>query len=172
MAKSSLEFISLLDRLLAENGVPYWIFGGWTVDFYTGRVRRPHGDVDILIWQSDCAKARELLTGNGFREEPLYHADEHTRFFLDDEQVDVIYLVRRESGDVVTPGRWADWPYPPNTFHDARYAIGDTRAPVVHPDCMADTYRQFDAKSAEAKLKAKHHKDFKDLLAYMRSRRA
>ncbi|MEQ4206304.1 hypothetical protein [Actinopolymorpha sp. B9G3] len=32
---------------------PYWVAGGWAVDLFAQRVRRPHGDVDIAVLYRD-----------------------------------------------------------------------------------------------------------------------
>ena len=32
--------------------IPWWIFGGWAIEAFTGR-SRPHGDVDVAIFRSD-----------------------------------------------------------------------------------------------------------------------
>jgi hypothetical protein len=33
--------------LLRSRTFDHWLFGGWAVDFYVGKVTRPHGDIDL-----------------------------------------------------------------------------------------------------------------------------
>ena len=47
----------------SEAGIAYWLFGGWAVDFYAGRITRPHVDVDIAVWLDDVPRIAALLDG-------------------------------------------------------------------------------------------------------------
>ena len=41
-----LAAIGRLHQEFTERAVPYWLFGGWAVDFHVGRVTRRHDDID------------------------------------------------------------------------------------------------------------------------------
>ena len=41
---------------------PYWVAGGCALDLYAGRVRRPHGDVDVLVLARDLDVLAETFT--------------------------------------------------------------------------------------------------------------
>jgi hypothetical protein len=47
---------------LVEHHLDYWVFGGWAVDLYAGRVTRPHSDIDVAIWYEDLEQINTLLT--------------------------------------------------------------------------------------------------------------
>jgi hypothetical protein len=41
---------------------PYWVAGGWALDLFARRVRRPHGDVDVLVLARDLEVVAETFT--------------------------------------------------------------------------------------------------------------
>jgi hypothetical protein len=67
---------------LAENferdGIEYWLFGGWAVDFYAGSVTRAHEDLDIAVWSKDGERIRALLTAGGWTHAPEPHLRERS----------------------------------------------------------------------------------------------
>ena len=50
---------------LTDRGIDYWLFGGWAVDFYAGKVTGPHDDVDLAVWLEDHDHVAELLDSFG-----------------------------------------------------------------------------------------------------------
>lgn len=43
-------------------GIDVWLRGGWAMDFFLGRVTRPHRDVDWFAWSSDAVRLAAALT--------------------------------------------------------------------------------------------------------------
>ena len=41
---------------------PYWVAGAWALDPFAGRVRRPHGDVDVVVLARDLDQVAETFT--------------------------------------------------------------------------------------------------------------
>ncbi|MEU9314448.1 amino acid transporter [Streptomyces sp. NPDC048295] len=48
-------------RLFAPLRVPWWIAGGYAVEFAVGRAFREHGDIDVLLLRRDQLAAQHLL---------------------------------------------------------------------------------------------------------------
>jgi hypothetical protein len=132
-----LQAIGHLHGLLVRLGIPYWLFGGWAVDFTAGRVTREHADIDLAIWRSDLDRTARALQQEdwevtldspegGYLE--LRHAGLH---------LDLTYLVQDEStGEVYTPlpegrGTWAEGAF----GHDVAELDG-VRAHVVRLDSL------------------------------------
>ena len=57
-------------RAARAEGVDYWVFGGWAVDLYAGRMTRPHADIDIAVWMDDLHRVDGLLVQAGWRHAP------------------------------------------------------------------------------------------------------
>ncbi|GAA2860013.1 hypothetical protein Acy02nite_56150 [Actinoplanes cyaneus] len=47
-------------------GLEVWLRGGRAMDFFLGRVTRPHRDVDWFAWSSDAGRLAAALTGRGY----------------------------------------------------------------------------------------------------------
>jgi hypothetical protein len=60
-----------LIRLLDAEGVDYWLFGGWAVDFWVGAVTRSHGDIDLAVWLDDRDAIDAALQARGWRRTPV-----------------------------------------------------------------------------------------------------
>jgi hypothetical protein len=63
--------LSSIDRSVALSAVralfhdypcPYWVAGGWALDLFAGRVRRPHGDVDVVVLARDLDQVANTFT--------------------------------------------------------------------------------------------------------------
>lgn len=52
--------------LLAADGVPVWLDGGWGVDALLGRLSRAHNDLDLILPLDDLARAVDVLVRSGF----------------------------------------------------------------------------------------------------------
>jgi hypothetical protein len=100
-------------RLFERDGIEYWLFGGWAVDFHAGAVTRHHADLDIAIWRADAARIAELLTADGWKHTPERADDGSTAYERGPVRLELAFLARDEDGGVYTPLRegrasWAD----------------------------------------------------------------
>ena len=41
---------------------PYWVAGGWALDLFADRFRRPHGDVDVIVLARDLDEIAKTFT--------------------------------------------------------------------------------------------------------------
>lgn len=49
--------------LLSTVDAPWWIAGGWAIEFAVGEPFRPHGDIDVLLLRRDQLAAQHALPG-------------------------------------------------------------------------------------------------------------
>ena len=96
-------------------GIEYWLFGGWAVDFYAGRITREHDDVDLAVWLDDCARIDDLLRRDGWNHAPEDGEDGGTGYERDGARVELTFLVT-EGGPVSIPLRHGRVPWPADTF--------------------------------------------------------
>jgi len=59
------EALSAVRALFADYPSRYWIAGGWALDLFADRVRRPHTDVDVLVLARDLDRVAETFTTLG-----------------------------------------------------------------------------------------------------------
>jgi hypothetical protein len=112
-AREQLKALDGIHRRFETDGVEYWLFGGWAVDFHAGTVTRPHGDIDVAIWLGDLSVAARLLHDEGWVSDPGAAEDGSTAFTRGAIRLEVAFL-EREDGDSepYTPlagGRRAAW---------------------------------------------------------------
>jgi hypothetical protein len=130
-AAAQLQTIGWLHTVLGKQGIDYWLFGGWAVDFHAGRVTRDHEDVDLAVWQSDLDHLRVLLEAHGWIHAPEPGEDGYTGYERGDLRVELAFLARDEAGTIYTPvtnGR-GDWPA--GSFGDAQAEVDGVQARVV-----------------------------------------
>ena len=112
LASQQLSALARVSALLGEEGIAYWLFGGWAVDFYAGSVTRAHDDVDIAVWLNDVPRIMELLEEDGWRHAPLDDEDGGTGYEHGSVRLELTYLVRQPDGGIFTPlrqgrGKWS-----------------------------------------------------------------
>jgi hypothetical protein len=131
-AQEQLAAIASLDGLLTREGIGYWLFGGWAVDFHAGRITRTHEDIDIAVWAEHVGRLSTLLDGSGWRHAPDAGEDGYTAFERDGVRLEVAFLDRGDHGEVFTPlrgGGRGEWP--DGTFGDDVAHLGATRVRLV-----------------------------------------
>jgi hypothetical protein len=126
-----LEAIESLDAIFEQNGIDYWLFGGWAVDFHAGRMTRDHADIDIAIWRTDAAKVAGWLVRTGWAHEPGAEQDGYTTYTRDGVHVDLAFLARDEEGTVYTPLQSGRGDWPPGSFGSDVRRLAGIRASVV-----------------------------------------
>jgi hypothetical protein len=99
--------------LLDDAGIPYWLFGGWAVDFHAGAVTREHDDIDVAVWLRDVPRIRELLGADGWLHAPRPEEDGGTGYERAGVRLELTFLVREQDGSIAIPfrrgpGRWAE----------------------------------------------------------------
>jgi hypothetical protein len=130
-AATQLQAIGWLHALFAEQGIDYWFFGGWAVDFHVGRVTRDHADVDVAVWQADLDRIRALLEVQGWVQAPEPGEDGYTGYELRGLRLELAFLACDEAGIIYTPlveGR-GDWPV--GSFGETQAEVDGVRARVV-----------------------------------------
>jgi dihydrofolate reductase len=112
-------------------GIDYWLFGGWAVDFYAGRVTRPHSDVDLAVWRVDAPRVAELLAAGGWTHAPDPEEDGGTGYERDGIRLELTFLVRDDSERILTPLEAFEAVWPEGAFGDDVRELGGTRARLV-----------------------------------------
>ena len=133
-SESSLDQLAVLaglHDLLQDQGIPYWLFGGWAVDFHAGVLTRPHGDIDIAVWLDDRDRIAKLLEQQRWAHTPDAEEDGYTCFTHDDVRLEVAFLARDENGRVYTPVRDGRGEWPDQTFGDDVVELLGVRAHVI-----------------------------------------
>jgi Aminoglycoside-2''-adenylyltransferase len=126
-----LRTLGWLDRVLVEHHLDYWVFGGWAVDLYAGRVTRPHSDIDVAIWYEDLEQINALLTRADWVHRPEPGQDGYTGYERGSARLELAFLARDHTGVIYTPLAVGRGHWPPESFGRDRAQLGDVNARVV-----------------------------------------
>ncbi|KRF45495.1 hypothetical protein ASH01_06615 [Terrabacter sp. Soil811] len=153
--QEQLAAIADVGRLLDGAGVQHWLFGGWGVDFWVGRVTRPHDDVDLAVRRDDGSALHAALVGNGWLHTPFEDEVVGTRYVRAGVLLELTFVVD-EGGRVVIPFEpeaavWSEQP-----FGDARQTLDGVTARVPALEIMVRDKRRprVDDEHDEAKDRA------------------
>ncbi len=81
----------------------HWLFGGWAVDLWVGRLTRPHDDIDVLVWRQDEARVHEALQGAGWVHAPAPEDLVGTNYTRHGYELQLTFVVPAFEGGVVVP---------------------------------------------------------------------
>lgn len=116
--------------------IPFWLRGGWALDFLVGELRTGHGDLDLVAWRRDRDAISDLLTRRGFefdRELPQAAVD----FRKDGESVQVLLLERSSSGELVCHG-FEQWPFPAGALDGPVRGLGGVCCRTLAPHALLE----------------------------------
>jgi hypothetical protein len=155
-AERHLAAIGTLHERFGQQGIAYWLFGGWAVDFWAGRLTRAHADIDIAIWRNDFEAVDRLLRGAGWQHQPQPGEDGYTGYRSGAISLDLAFLAQGDHGVVYTPleeGGRGDWT--PGAFGHEVMELGGAHARVVSlASLLADKTVDRDDPVAAAKDRA------------------
>ena len=117
-AAEQLAALARIHELLDGQGIEYWLFGGWAVDFHAGSVTRTHDDLDVAVWLKDHNRIAALLAAEGWRHTPEGHEDGYTRYERGALRLELAFLAASEEGHVYTPLREGRAAWPDEAFED------------------------------------------------------
>jgi hypothetical protein len=126
-----LAALARIHELLDGQGIDYWLFGGWAVDFHSGSITRAHDDLDIAVWLNDHDRIAALLAEDGWLHAPEEHEDGYTGYERGVVRLELAFLDRSEDGRVYTPTRDGRGAWPDGTFEDDVVELLGVRARVV-----------------------------------------
>lgn len=165
-----LDLIREVRDALAAARPPWWLYGGWALDFHLGVVTREHADIEIFVWKRDAEGVRQALIGAGFAAPLSLHPDEGQPILKAGSGVGATYLFRHENGSVRTPGCWSDWPWHTGAFEGPPVRIADLEVPAMSAEGLLDMKMNFHKHLHGAPRREKDVADIARLEALIASR--
>jgi hypothetical protein len=135
-ALAQVEAIGHLDFILGGAGLDYWLFGGWAVDFWVGRVTREHDDVDVAAWRRDYDEIRMALVAAGWRHTPTKNEVVGTGYTWQSAEVEFTFVEARDDGSVVIPFPDGEIVWTSEPFGDQRCELQGLLARVIPLDAL------------------------------------
>jgi hypothetical protein len=108
---TTLDDFVAVTRFLRENGVPFWVHGGWAVEAMTG-VAMEHTDIDLLVASEWRARLRKVLG-------PRLRYEQAQRFLVDFDHapVEIAFLNPYSRRYRATIYATTIWVYPEEDLH-------------------------------------------------------
>ena len=131
IATEQLAALARLDGVLGKHKIPYWLFGGWAVDFHAGSVTRSHDDLDIAVWSKDHERIAELLATDGWQHTPQEGEDGYTAYTRGTVRLELAFLARDQGGTIYTPLRQGRASWPEAAFEGDVAELAGVRACVI-----------------------------------------
>src|SRR5260370_19239387 len=157
MTSANRQLSLLADALarLSRAEVPVWLSGGWALDFVVGRVTRDHDDIDLVIFRSDHRAAQRALASGGYKTVPTSHPEEHQHLVKDAERLSLTFVEYNDRGKLITPGRWADWPYADGALDAPLATLAGVSCRVLSVPAQLETKLNFAGHTHGAPRRAK-----------------
>lgn len=121
-----LQLVAELAQLLSTARIPFWLRGGWAIDFVIGSVTRKHHDIDFLLWASDVPAATHLLVSAGYQRYPVKRPDARAVFVKDNQYISFALLRRSADGRIC-----ADWVLDDDALTALDGRVGEIECPVM-----------------------------------------
>ncbi|KJK12029.1 hypothetical protein UB45_10100 [Terrabacter sp. 28] len=134
-ARAQLQAIAEVGADLERAGLDHWLFGGWAVDLWCGRVTRQHHDVDLAVLLADRPAVHGLLVACGWAHEPQAGEVVGTRYRRDGVLLELTFVIH--DGERVLlpfepePAVWSE-----RSFGSARRSLHGTSARVIALDVL------------------------------------
>jgi hypothetical protein len=141
--------------LFDREGIEYWLFGGWAVDFHAGSPSRAHDDLDLAVWARDHSRIAGLLTSEGWAHAPEPGEDGYTGYERGGVRLELAFLDRDEHGEAYTALEDGRGAWPEGAFGEDVAELGGVRARIIGLDALtADKSEAHDDPRVAAKDRA------------------
>ena len=152
---AQLEALASIRERFDAQGIEYWLFGGWAVDFHAGDVSRPHDDLDLAVWLEDRERIAALLETDGWSHAPEAGEDGYTGYERGGVRLELAFLARDANGVVYTPLAEGRGTWPDASFGDEVAELRGVRVRVISLAALeADKSERHDDPAVAAKDQA------------------
>jgi Aminoglycoside-2''-adenylyltransferase len=131
-----LRVIAQIVAAASGAGITVWLRGGWAMDFFLGRVTRPHVDVDWFCRDVDAEVLTAVLHGLGYRDDPASPPPDLQRDLVspDGTEVSLTLLGRDGAGQPVVPaGPYAGERWQVDLLAGDPAVLSGVTCPIVSP---------------------------------------
>ncbi|MBV7331203.1 hypothetical protein KFU94_23795 [Chloroflexi bacterium TSY] len=129
-----------IDAIFRRVDLPFWLRGGWAIDFLLGQITRSHSDIDLVTWKRHSSQVRDLLTLADF----AFDSDIGIQmdFTKTGQEISIIFIGKNVSGQIFTPDV-PEWIWLPNALSLPACQLCDLWCPVLSPEQMVDEKKSY-----------------------------
>jgi hypothetical protein len=160
MNEKQLALIEEVGTICDALAIPYWLRGGWAMDFFLGRVTREHDDIDMFVWAVDAPALARELDRAGFVAQVGPPPEAQRNFTKIGEELQVALLGESQNGDVVVAGGpAAGAPWPNGMLGTTVGHLGHLTCPIIEPQVQVEIKRRFPEWRPDLPIYPKHETD-------------
>jgi hypothetical protein len=133
-AQRQLRLIAEIVAMSQRLSVQVWLRGGWSMDFFLGRVTRDHVDIDWDAWLDDARVISAALRDDGYLTIAGPPRDQQLDVAKDGLEMSFAWLARGKDGTVtVAGGQYAGEAWPDGMLDWPPGRIGLVQCPIISP---------------------------------------
>jgi hypothetical protein len=135
-AERQLSLLGEIAAALGAAGIPFWLRGGWALDFLLGRILRDHRDIDLVAHLADRDAIHDVLTSSGFvcnRE----LGGALIQFKKHGESIQFALVERGSSGELVSRG-FESSPWPDGALEGPVCELNGVRCRTFSPQALIE----------------------------------
>jgi hypothetical protein len=124
-------------------GIPFWLRGGWALDFLMGELRTGHADIDVVAWRRDRDVICDTLAQHHFEldnELPEVAID----FTKSGHWVQVLLMEVSATGALVCHG-FESWPFPEGSLDGPDRTLNGLTCHTLAAHALLDEKESYEA---------------------------
>lgn len=115
-------------------GIPFWLRGGWAIDFYLGKITRPHDDIDFVTWIQDRERLEVELIKSGYEKTFVLKEfrNRQSDFRKENVEISFCYITHSDDGELIMNGL-PEWIWRPDSLLPQTFILNGISARVLNP---------------------------------------
>jgi hypothetical protein len=136
MKNTKIQFtlISQIRSILHSASIPFWLRGGWAIDFLLGHVAREHSDIDLVVLKRNAVQLRRLLEPAGF----TFLRDTGVQYDFTKQGQDISVVFISQNGDTVFVAGIPEWEWLPGALSLPPQKFDGLSCNVLSPEQLLD----------------------------------
>ena len=159
-----LTLLKEISVTLGQANLPFWLRGGWAIDFLGGHITRSHSDIDLVAWKCDSAQIKRILTQAGF----LFERDIGIQmdFSKSRQEISVVFIAKNQAGQIYTPDIPA-WTWHPDSLSIPPHQLSGLTCQILSPQQLLAEKESYEEGTGRP-LRPKDLQSIEILKSYMR----
>lgn len=129
-SKAQLEILGEIAAIFCALDRPFWLRGGWAIDFLLGSVTRPHEDLDLVAFVECRDLLEQKLADAGYERYPI--SGRQTDFRKNGADIQVCYVTYTEDGQIILNGL-PEWVWRKDALQTETFSLYGISACVLNP---------------------------------------
>ena len=129
------ELLKELRGLFVSAELPFWLRGGWALDFLLHQLSRSHSDIDLVMFDKDSAEVHTLLVDQNY----VFNRDIGIQmdFSKEHQDISIVYVAIDKAGFIYTPAI-PEWVWLPDALSASQGHLLDLTCPILSAEQLLE----------------------------------